>query len=57
MKRRGEAWERSFLRQVEAAFRRMETQPRLFPKVYGELRRALLRRFPYSAYFLAERRR
>jgi plasmid stabilization system protein ParE len=46
-----------FLQQVDAVFRRMQAQPTHFPKVQGELRRALLRRFPYSAYFLTERRR
>jgi plasmid stabilization system protein ParE len=46
-----------FLQQVDAAFRRIEARPTQFPKVLGELRRALLRRFPYSAYFLTERRR
>ncbi len=46
-----------FLQQVDVAFRRIETRPTQFPKVQGELRRALLRRFPYSAYFLNERRR
>lgn len=46
-----------FLQQVDAAFRRIEMQPTQFPKIHGELRRVLLRRFPYSAYFLNERRR
>ena len=46
-----------FLQQVDAVFRRMEAHPRQFPKFYGDLRRALLRRFPYSAYFLSQRRR
>ena len=46
-----------FLHQVDAVFRRMEAHPRQFPKFHGELRRALLRRFPYAAYFLSERRR
>jgi plasmid stabilization system protein ParE len=46
-----------FLQQVDAAFRRIEARPTQFPKVQGDLRRVLLRRFPYSAYFLNARRR
>jgi plasmid stabilization system protein ParE len=46
-----------FLAEVDALFRRIEARPLQFPKHFGELRRGLLRRFPFSVYFLKERRR
>ena len=42
-----------FLDEVDAVFHRMEKHPLQFPKYHGDL----LRRFPYSVYFLKERRR
>lgn len=41
-----------FLEAVEATLTRIEEQPRSFPLVYRDLRRALLPRpFPYQIYF------
>jgi toxin ParE1/3/4 len=43
-----------FLNQLESLLVRMARSPRQFPKAHGELRRALVRRFPYAVYFLPE---
>jgi plasmid stabilization system protein ParE len=42
---------REFLRAVRALFASLEREPRLYPVAEGEIRRALLRRFPYALYF------
>ena len=36
---------------VDAAFQRLSESPLLYPSVYRQLRRAVLRRFPYLIYF------
>jgi plasmid stabilization system protein ParE len=41
-----------FLRAVDACYASLERSPELFPVVYKEIRRALLRRFPYIVYYL-----
>lgn len=43
-----------FLSELNQVFRRIEDNPRQFPVVESEMRRALLRHFPYGIYFLAE---
>jgi plasmid stabilization system protein ParE len=43
-----------FIVEVDAAFRRAAAAPHRFPKLHGELRRALVRRFPYAIYFLSD---
>ena len=43
-----------FLAETDLAMARIESNPRLYRKVHGELRRALMRRFPYAVYFLAD---
>jgi len=43
-----------FLGELDLVFRRIENNPRQFPVVESEVRRALLRHFPYGIYFLAE---
>jgi plasmid stabilization system protein ParE len=40
-----------FVRVVDAAFSSINRNPLQFPQVYGEMRRAVLRRFPYSILF------
>lgn len=40
-----------FLRAVEARFAGIERHPELYPIVYRGVRRALVRRFPYSVYY------
>lgn len=43
-----------FLAEVRAAFIRVEQAPLRFPRVSGEIRRALLHRFPFGVFFVAE---
>ena len=45
---------REFLRAVRAVLASIEREPLLYPLAQAELRRALLRRFPYAVYFTAE---
>lgn len=40
-----------FLGELDEVFRRIENNPRQFPQLEGEARRALLHRFPYGVYF------
>lgn len=41
-----------FLNELNEVFRRIENNPKQFPKLEGEVRRALLRHFPYGVYFV-----
>ncbi|MFH0924491.1 MAG: type II toxin-antitoxin system RelE/ParE family toxin [bacterium] len=43
-----------FLRMFYACTNRINLSPFLYRKVYGEFRRCLLRRFPYTIYFKIE---
>lgn len=43
-----------FLDELNLVFNRIGNNPRQFPIVEGEVRRALLRNFPYGVYFLSE---
>lgn len=45
---------RRFRQAIEALLERMGDNPRQFPIVFKDVRRALLRRFPYSLFFDAE---
>jgi toxin ParE1/3/4 len=40
-----------FLRVFYASAHEIQSNPLLYPKVYGEFRRRLIRRFPYAIYF------
>ena len=40
-----------FVRALEAGVEAIGERPEAFPKVYGEYRQCLIRRFPYSIYF------
>lgn len=40
-----------FLASLRTSLSEIEESPRRFPLVRGEMRRAVLRRFPYSLYF------
>ena len=42
-----------FLRAVDLCFEEIGRSPERFPQVYRSSRRALLRRFPYAAYFIS----
>ena len=41
-----------FLNELHQVFHRIKGNPNQFPLVGGDIRRALLRRFPYGVYFL-----
>lgn len=43
-----------FLEEVSETLSEVELAPYRYPKIRGEARRALLRRFPYSILYLAE---
>lgn len=43
-----------FLDELDLVFQRITGNPRQFPRVEGDVHRALLRHFPYGVYFLAE---
>ncbi|MDH4083253.1 MAG: type II toxin-antitoxin system RelE/ParE family toxin [Nitrospira sp.] len=41
-----------FLDELGLVFQRIETNPRQFSRLEGEVRRALLHHFPYGVYFI-----
>lgn len=43
-----------FLRAVEACLASIQREPYSYPTMYKNLRRALLRKFPYSIFFVCE---
>jgi plasmid stabilization system protein ParE len=43
-----------FLDELALVFRRIEENPRQFPVIKDDVRRALLHHFPYGVYFLVE---
>ena len=45
---------RRFTAAIDAVIERMRANPRQFPVVHKTIRRALLRRFPYSLMFVVE---
>jgi plasmid stabilization system protein ParE len=45
---------RRFRQAIDVLAKRMSENPRQFPTVYKNVRRALLRRFPYSLFFVVE---
>ena len=45
---------RRFRAAVDAVIERMSANPRLFPVIHKNVRRALLRRFPYALMFVIE---
>lgn len=45
---------RRFRQAIDALVERMGDNPRQFPTVFRNVRRALLRRFPYSLFFVIE---
>ena len=42
-----------FLTAVEATLARIHREPLAFPVVYRDIRRALVRKFPYALFFIA----
>lgn len=43
-----------FLDELDLVFQRIAESPQQFPGLEGDVRRALLHRFPYGVYFFAE---
>jgi len=46
-----------FIEEVEKLIHRIEENPFMFRKVYKELRRGFINRFPYAVYFLIKQSR
>jgi plasmid stabilization system protein ParE len=46
-----------FLLRIDATLSSIQRTPDLYPAVYGKIRRALIRRFPYGIFYLVERNR
>lgn len=44
----------AFVRELERTEAHLRSHPELYQRVEGEIRRAVLRRFPYSLYYLIE---
>jgi toxin ParE1/3/4 len=42
---------RDFAEAVAAAVERIRREPRSFPMIHGQIRRLVLRRYPYAVYF------
>jgi plasmid stabilization system protein ParE len=45
-----------FLAEVNSSFDAVEQFPEMFAPVYGDVRRALVSRFPYAVFYRVERR-
>ena len=43
-----------FFLSLEAAFSSIQRQPALYPTVYKQVRRELMRRFPYGVFYIYE---
>ena len=43
-----------FLDMASELFGRLERNPKIYPRVHGEVHRAVLRRFPFVLYFVIE---
>ena len=44
----------AFLSAIDHIFEQLATRPLMYPGVHGDIRRALLRRFPFSVFFIEE---
>jgi toxin ParE1/3/4 len=44
-----------FIISLDATFQSIERNPKVYPKVHKDFRRALLPRFPYGIYFIIEK--
>ena len=45
---------REFVREVRAVFSMIDSNPEQFARARNEIRRALVRRFPYAIYFVVD---
>ena len=46
-----------FLAAVDSAFNALERYPEMFSRVHGEVRRAVVSKFPYAVFFCVEPKR
>lgn len=44
----------AFLSAIDVVFEQLTSMPLMYPAVHGDVRRALLRRFPFSVFFIVE---
>lgn len=44
----------SFLDEISRIERHLETNPRLYQRVLGDIRRAIVRRFPYGLFYVVD---
>jgi len=44
----------AFLSAIDNVFEQLTSMPLMYPAVHGDVRRALLRRFPFSVFFIVE---
>lgn len=44
----------AFLSTIDNVFEHLTSRPLMYPAVHGDVRRALLRRFPFSVFFIVE---
>ncbi|MCU7500490.1 MAG: type II toxin-antitoxin system RelE/ParE family toxin, partial [Ignavibacteria bacterium] len=47
----------SFLLSIEAAIDSISRNPKAYPKIYKNIRRILIRRFPFGIYYFVEKER
>lgn len=47
----------AFIAALGQVFAQIADRPLMYPIVYEDVRRAIVRRFPYSVFFVVERRR
>ncbi len=45
-----------FIEQVEVIFDQISKKPKIYPVVYRNIRRGLLKRFPYAVFYIIEPR-
>lgn len=57
VRRRAPGLGEEFLGAVDASFDTIEKVPEMFARVDGEVRRALVSRFPYAVFYRIERKR
>ncbi|MCH7859626.1 MAG: type II toxin-antitoxin system RelE/ParE family toxin [Candidatus Marinimicrobia bacterium] len=48
---------KDFLLALDTTFQLIRQTPKLFPKLYKNIRRVLIRRFPYGIFYLEEKDR
>ncbi len=44
----------AFVAEIDNVFEQLASRPLMYPAVHGDVRRALLRRFPFAVFFIVE---